>query len=487
VLSVVATLPVIAATVGCAGPQAAPTPQSIETVVSYSPQRRIAAVVEPGLRRCEVRDLSAHGRLLWAVDGVEGEFVPSDDGRRLLRLSAPTASPAGGPLVSFYEDGMPLAEYGAAELLTADAAGKPWRRAPGRIEEGVSEDGGALELITGDGRTHRFDLLTGRPTGTALGGREAAVEPIRRRLRALKTKAEIAAVGRFTPAGIAADGRGEVYFTDASAGAIGRIGPSGTTAALYTGLTGGAEAIAAARDGGLTVALRDDGRIVHIPPAAGAPARVLVESFQGRRLLGPADLVYDRRGDLYFIDSGRNAVGKVGAVYVLTGAGELVQLARGLEQPGGIALADDERVLLITETRQDRVLAMSIDRTGKTPALDPPRILARLPAGARPTSAAVDADGVVYVLSSPTGRIEAIAPNGEIVARLDAGGRRPGRLCFGAGTDETALLLTHADKGQGRIVRLDVGRPAALRALPGRQAPAPAGGKATFADKPADK
>ena len=84
----------------------------------------------------------------------------------------------------------------------------------------------------------------------------------------------------------------------------------------------------------------------------------LADSYQGKRLNSPNDLVYRSNGDLYFTDPAyglpdryedktRRELDFCG-VYLLSADGELTLLTKELERPNGIGFSPDEKTLYIT-------------------------------------------------------------------------------------------------------------------------------------------
>jgi gluconolactonase len=94
---------------------------------------------------------------------------------------------------------------------------------------------------------------------------------------------------------------------------------------------------------------------------------VLAETFEGKRLNGPADAVYKSDGSLYFTDpSFAFPKGdadpakelKFNGVYRLSPEGKLTLLTKELAQPYGIALSPDEKLLYVANSDATRKVWM---------------------------------------------------------------------------------------------------------------------------------
>jgi gluconolactonase len=97
----------------------------------------------------------------------------------------------------------------------------------------------------------------------------------------------------------------------------------------------------------------------------------LAERFEGKRLNSPNDLVFNSRGDLFFIDPPYGLEGgaesphkelEFSGVYRLSAAGELTLLDRELRFPNGVALSPDERTLYVSNSDPERAIIMSRPR-----------------------------------------------------------------------------------------------------------------------------
>lgn len=492
---------------GCETAPAGPSAStSLEAVCWYSPNRRFYLSADPSQPEWALRQVGRRDRVLWSVPAgdIRDEYVPSDDGRRLVRLCRTPDSPeadAKAPALEVFEDGLPVARYTVAEVAgrlggAADGSGgagkRPaWRTLPeaDRPWEGVSADGRFLDVTTADSRLVRLELASGRIVqGLAARADPEVAEQKAHFAKARPPAAEVAR-GKFRPRGLAADGPGNLMFVDA-AGTVGRVALDGAvTAAVLEGLPGEPGSLAFAPDsrvtpgGGLTVALAGDGRVVHLPNVADPPMRVLADSFAGRRFFGPTGLIYDDRGNLFFADAEPNAKPGVknGSIYLLTAAGKLYQVARNLESPTGLAFNGDGSELYAAERGLDRILAFPVDRTAEVPALGKPRVFARLPVGSKPAGLARDIKGNIYAAAAGAGRIEVFARSGEPVGRLPTGGE-PTHLAFGIGRDAEALFVSVSDRNEGRLLKIDTGRVGQAAFFPRRAEEPLKGGKPKMPD-----
>jgi len=477
---------------GCKSEPLVADPQGIATVVHFSPKRRFYLVADTGAAEFPLFAMGKKDRIVWTVPGaLDDDFLPTDDGRRVVRMcrTVKGADDVGRPAVAIYEDGMVLAQWTVADLvfdvgsLTAAAPDKPdtqyvWRRTPPRIEDGVTPDGRFLNLTTVEGRVFRFDLYSGSLAQGVTARADAVAEQSRAHFDKFKADPQEALRGPFQPRGLAVDSQGNLYFADGENRAVGRVAAQGPAVArLYEGVPGGANGLAFAPDGGLTIALADDARILTIPPVAEPEARVPADRFSGRRLLGPADLIYDDQGNLFFTDPGPRPAGKVGAIYLIAADGRLFEAARNLDLPTGLAMTADAGELIVSEQQTDRLLAFPIDRSDTVPKLGRPRIFAHLPVGTRPAGIARDIHGNIYVAGSGTGRIEVVARDGTALKGFDSGGKTPTHITFGVGRDAEALFVSQPDRPQSRIMRIEVGRVGQADFFPRRNAPVLPGGK----------
>lgn len=262
---------------------------------------------------------------------------------------------------------------------------------------------------------------------------------------------------------------GSLLFTETQDKRITRIAPDGSVSSFLEN-SNGANGLGFAPNGDLVAVQVADTRVgvVHPPERA----RSLVERFDGRRFGRPNDLVVDKRGTVYFTDSGVNAAQSVAqndgtptdavappAVYRISPAGALQRIAADIERPNGIQLSPDEKVLYVANTWGEHVLAYDIADDG---SVGPRRNFARL-AGYRKTDTgyssgadglAVDAQGRVYVAS--TVGVQVFSPKGEALGVIELP-KPPQNLAF-AGADKRTLYVV----GRGaayRIVTLAAGNP----------------------------
>jgi gluconolactonase len=219
---------------------------------------------------------------------------------------------------------------------------------------------------------------------------------------------------------------GNFAFTETQANRITRIAPDGGISTLLEN-SNGSNGLAINPDGDVYAVQVKEPQVGIVYPAHSA--RVLAARYEGAPFGRPNDIVLDRKGGVYFTDSGVNppAPGTAPApqpaekpakpaVYHISNEGALTRLAADIERPNGIQLSPDEKTLYVANTFGEYVLAYDILGDGK---VGPRRNFARLE-GFRQTETggtsgadglAVDAEGRVYVAS--TAGIQVFSNKGE--------------------------------------------------------------------------
>jgi gluconolactonase len=144
-------------------------------------------------------------------------------------------------------------------------------------------------------------------------------------------------------------------------------------------------------------------------------------SCDGRRLVGPNDLVFDAEGGLWFTDHGCTTADgrRFGALCSAKADGSAISRQRdGLLSPNGVGLSPDGCIVYVADTWLQRLWAFDVETPGvlvpPMPLGPPGRVIANLPAYQLLDSLAVEADGRVCVATIVNGGITAIEPNGTL-------------------------------------------------------------------------
>jgi gluconolactonase len=304
------------------------------------------------------------------------------------------------------------------------------------------------------------------------------------------------------PAGPLALGDGDVAIAEIGAGRLVRIGRDSTRAVLAE--VGGAPAGSAiGPDGAIYLCnngspkiVREqlpDGRTAYRPPEpgelppgiGGQIQRVTLDgevstvhrACEGRDLMAPTGIVFDRQGCFYVSDSGRydGPVRNPGVsteskhLSVLRMAGAMVRQAAGsiyyaspdgrmirevlhpLAAPSGLALSPDETTLYVAEAGTGRIWAFQVAAPGQ---LGKRRCLGVAP-GARPLNfswcegIAVDDDANVLTATVVNGGVTTFSSHGQLIEHVSTGDPFTTGLCFG-GDDRRTLFVTLG--GSGRLI-----------------------------------
>ncbi|MBL8362478.1 MAG: SMP-30/gluconolactonase/LRE family protein [Rubrivivax sp.] len=158
------------------------------------------------------------------------------------------------------------------------------------------------------------------------------------------------------------DGDGNLYVTDIPFGRIFRIDPMGTweQVAAWDGEPNGAKFL---NDRELIVTDYRNG-LMAVDVRSGS-VRPLLDRRNSERFKGVNDLIFDRRGNLYFTDQGQTGLhDPSGRLYRLRTDGQLDVLLANVPSPNGVALSPDERVVYLAVTRGNQVWRVPLQDDG---------------------------------------------------------------------------------------------------------------------------
>jgi gluconolactonase len=146
----------------------------------------------------------------------------------------------------------------------------------------------------------------------------------------------------------------------------------------------------------------------------------IYDSCEGRRLIGPNDIVFDKAGGMWFTDHGCSTPEgrKFGGIYYAKTDGSHISRQRDhLISPNGIGLSPDETVVYAADTQLGRLWAFDVVEPGvlAPPAgFAPGRIIHNLQGFQLLDSLAVEAGGKVCVATIINGGITAFDPAGTV-------------------------------------------------------------------------
>ncbi|WP_309606898.1 SMP-30/gluconolactonase/LRE family protein [Phenylobacterium sp.] len=144
----------------------------------------------------------------------------------------------------------------------------------------------------------------------------------------------------------------------------------------------------------------------------------LYDACEGRRLIGPNDLVFDRQGGFWFTDHGCSTPEgrKFGALYYAKIDGSHISRQRDhIISPNGVGLSPDETTLYAADTQLGRLWAFDIAAPGvlgPPPGFAPGRVVCNLPGYQLLDSLAVEAGGKVCVATIINGGVTAFDTDG---------------------------------------------------------------------------
>ncbi len=170
---------------------------------------------------------------------------------------------------------------------------------------------------------------------------------------------------------------------------------------------------------GPTPADHAGGSLQRYDPKSGK-LETVYDGCDGRRLIGPNDLVFDKQGGVWFTDHGCSTPEgrKFGGVYYAKTDGSHISRQRDhLIAPNGIGLSPDETVVYVADTNLARLWAFDVAEPGVLapgPGFAPGRVIHNLQDYQLLDSLAVEAGGKVCVATIINGGITAFDPNGTI-------------------------------------------------------------------------
>jgi gluconolactonase len=296
-----------------------------------------------------------------------------------------------------------------------------------------------------------------------------------------------------------------VVVAEVGGGALVRIGPDGAKS-IFAEVGGAPTGAAFGPDGAIYVCnngapriVREklaDGRTAYRPPNPGELASGIEGQIQrvtmdgavstvhrqcdGRPLMAPAGLAFDREGNFYFSDIGRHegpvrdkgvsteskhlsvlrmaggiARNDAGSVYYASPDGRMIQeVLHPLASPNGVALSPDETTLYVAESGTGRLWAFQLTGPGQ---IGKRRCLGVAP-GRRPLNFSwcegltVDAEADVLAATVVNGGVTTFSPQGRQIEHVATGDPLTTSMCFG-GADRRTLFVTLG--GSGRLVAYD--------------------------------
>ena len=243
------------------------------------------------------------------------------------------------------------------------------------------------------------------------------------------------------------------------------IGPDG---ACYVCNNGGFEWEKDRKTGGLRPIGSADsyvtGRIERIDLTTGKLERIY-DKCGDHKLNGPNDIVFDRKGNMWFTDLGKTRARDRdhGAVYWARPDGsEIIEVIQPITTPNGIGLSPDEKTLYVAETEGARLYAFPIIGDGKVEKMAFPESLnggqlITCDGGLRRfDSLALEANGNICVATLVTGGITVANSNGGTKEFIPTNDPFTTNICFG-GPDLRKAFITLS--WQGLLVTTEWPRP----------------------------
>lgn len=174
----------------------------------------------------------------------------------------------------------------------------------------------------------------------------------------------------------------------------------------------------------------------------------LAESWEGRALNSPNDVIVDSSGAIWFTDPTYGRMARFGierpqeqpfqGVFRLDTDGTLALVADDFDQPNGLCLSLDERHLLVADTRRFHIRRFAVDAAGRTRG---GAVFAETPPDGRPgCTDGLKFDSAGRLFSCGPGGLHVFDPLGQRIGILGFP-EEPANFTWGGG-DLTTLYVT---------------------------------------------
>ncbi|MCE9567913.1 MAG: SMP-30/gluconolactonase/LRE family protein [Planctomycetes bacterium] len=264
-----------------------------------------------------------------------------------------------------------------------------------------------------------------------------AAEPAMKPIPGVGPAGEIAKLHtgfKFTE-GPAADGNGNVYFSDIPNNRIHKVDADGKLSTLLENSEGCNGLMVDAR--GRLIACQGNAKKLIALDVETKKISVLSDGFDGKPLGTPNDLVIDRTGGIYF------TAPDISAVFYLPSAGKAVRVLDGLPRPNGVLLSPDEKILYVLPSGSADVLAYPIERPG---TIGKAKVLCKLEQNPKQASRlggdglTLDTRGNLYLTKPSLKAIQVVSPEGKTLGLIEFP-EEPSNCTFG-GKDLKTLYVT---------------------------------------------
>jgi gluconolactonase len=250
---------------------------------------------------------------------------------------------------------------------------------------------------------------------------------------------------RFTEGPCWDEKTGVLYFSDIPNNRIMNLLPDDTFSVFRepsdaaNGLMFDAEGNLISCDGG--------GRRVSMLDSDGNVAKVLAESYDGKKLNSPNDLVIDGKGGIYFTDpryGNRDGIEQdIEAVYYLRPDGTLIRVVDDVGRPNGVILSPDGKTLYVADTEREYIRAYDVQQDGTvTKGGDfgklPPVIRGGRESRNYTDGMTIDVEGNLYAATGSG--IEIFDKEGNYVGAIKV--PKPPANCTFGGPDNKTLFIT---------------------------------------------
>jgi gluconolactonase len=196
------------------------------------------------------------------------------------------------------------------------------------------------------------------------------------------------------------------------------------------------------------------GRIERVNPATGTFERVY-DSFEGERLGGPNDIVFDRTGGFWFTDHGKRFVRQrdhSALYYARPDGSHLHRAVFPAVSLNGVGLSPNEAIVYCNDTDAQKLWAFDIPSPGtiaRPTGLTRGRVVCTLPGHQLLDSLAVEANGDVCAATLINGGVAVIRTDGqcEHIAMPDP---MTTNICFGGADMQDAYITL---SGTGRLIK----------------------------------